>query len=136
VKNKNLPGYVLLHAGAVPPAAWRTSERFFCRDLPGTAMQAEGKPSSIYDPADKDPRIQPPNWTFCLQQDGNFCNPADPTMPSIAIRITKMAYKCSRWCQTFSTGKESEATKRLYGLDAGDKTNGCTVCNACRAPID
>ena len=28
--------------------------------------------------------------------------------------------------------KESEATKRLYGLDGRPtKTNACTVCNAC-----
>ena len=47
-ENKNLPGYVLLHAGAVPPGGLENfSNGFLPATYQATAMQAEAVPSSI-----------------------------------------------------------------------------------------
>ena len=72
-ENKNLPGYVLLHAGAVPPGGLENfSNGFLPATYQATAMQAEGKPVVNIDPADKDPRIQRAKLDVLLQEDRQF----------------------------------------------------------------
>src|SRR5437879_5779745 len=122
--NKNLPGYVLLHGGAVPPGGLENfSNGFLPATYQATAMQAEGKPVINIDPADKDPRIQRAKLDVVLQQDRQFLETvgADDAIDS-AIRNYDMAYQMQSLVpDVLNLEKESEATKRLYGLDAADK---------------
>jgi len=123
-ENKNLPGYVLLHAGAVPPGGLENfSNGFLPATYQATAMQAEGKPVVNIDPADKDPRIQRAKLDVVVQQDRQFLDTvgSDDAIDS-AIRNYELAYQMQSVVpDVLNLEKESEATKHLYGLDAGDK---------------
>jgi hypothetical protein len=123
-ENTNLPGYVLLHAGAVPPGGFENfSNGFLPATYQATAMQAEGKPVVNIDPADKDPKIQRAKLDALLQQDRQFLESTGPDdAVESAIRNYEMAYRMQSVVpDVLNLDKESEATKRLYGLDAADK---------------
>ena len=122
-ENKNLPGYVLLHAGAVPPGGLENFSNGF---LPGTfqatAMQAEGEPVVNIKPADKDPKIQRAKLDVLIQEDRQFLQSigTDDGVDS-AIQNYEMAYKMQSVVpDVLNLDKESEATKKLYGLDSAD----------------
>src|SRR3989454_189690 len=123
-ENKNLPGYVLLRAGAVPPGGLENfSNGFLPATYQATAMQAEGKPVVNIDPADKDPRIQRAKLDVLVQQDRQFLDTVgfDDAIDS-AIRNYELAYQMQSVVpDVLNLEKESEATKHLYGLDAADK---------------
>ena len=123
-ENKNLPGYVLLHAGAVPPGGLENfSNGFLPATYQATAMQAEGKPVLNIDPADKDPKIQRAKLDALLDQDRQFLSTTrnDDAIDS-AIRNYEMAYTMQSVVpDVLSLDKESAATKALYGLEVGDR---------------
>ena len=123
-ENKNLPGYVLLHAGAVPPGGLENfSNGFLPATYQATAMQAEGKPVLNIDPADKDPKIQRAKLDALLDQDRQFLSTTrnDDAIDS-AIRNYEMAYTMQSVVpDVLSLDKESPATKALYGLEVGDR---------------
>ena len=122
--NKNLPGYVLLHAGAVPPGGLENfSNGFLPATYQATAMQAEGKPVLNIDPSDKDPKIQRAKLDALLQQDRQFLSTTrnDDAIDS-AIRNYEMAYTMQSVVpDVLNLDKESPATKALYGLEVGDR---------------
>ncbi len=123
-ENKNLPGYVLLHAGAVPPGGLENfSNGFLPATYQATAMQAEGKPVVNIDPADKDPRIQRAKLDVLLQEDRQFlASTAEDDGVESAIRNYEMAYTMQSVVpDVLNLDKESEATKKLYGLDAAER---------------
>ncbi len=123
-ENRNLPGYVLLHAGAVPPGGLENfSNGFLPATYQATAMQAEGKPVLNIDPADKDPKIQRAKLDALLQQDRQFLSTTrnDDAIDS-AIRNYEMAYTMQSVVpDVLNLDKESPATKALYGLEVGDR---------------
>ena len=123
-ENKNLPGYVLLHAGAVPPGGLENfSNGFLPATYQATAMQAEGKPVLNIDPADKDPKIQRAKLDALLDQDRQFLSTTrnDDAIDS-AIRNYEMAYTMQSVVpDVLNLDKESPATKALYGLEVGDR---------------
>ena len=123
-ENKNLPGYVLLHAGAVPPGGLENfSNGFLPATYQATPMQADGKPVVNIEPADKDPLIQRAKLDVLLQEDRQFLQSIrnDDAVES-AIQNYEMAYKMQSVVpDVLNLDKESEATKNLYGLDAADK---------------
>ena len=123
-ENKNLPGYVLLHAGAVPPGGLENFSNGF---LPATyqamPIQAEGKAVANIEPADKDSAVQRAKLDVVAQEDRQFLSTigANDAIES-AIRNYELAYKMQSIVpDVLSLDKESEATKKLYGLDATDK---------------
>src|SRR5882672_6247409 len=123
-ENKNLPGYVLLHAGAVPPGGLENfSNGFLPATYQATAMQAEGNPVVNIEPADKDPKIQRAKLDVLLQQDRQFLQSIGPDdAVESAIRNYEMAYQMQAVVpDVLNLEKESEATRRLYGLDATDR---------------
>src|SRR5262249_28566007 len=123
-ENKNLPGYVLLHAGAVPPGGLENfSNGFLPATHQATPMQAEGKPVVNIDPAGKDPKVQRAKLDVLLQQDRQFLSSVGPDEAvEAAIKNYEMAYQMQSVVpDVLSLDKESEATKRLYGLDTTNK---------------
>jgi hypothetical protein len=123
-ENKNLPGYVLLHGGAVPPGGLENfSNGFLPATYQATPMQADGKPVVNIEPADGDPKIQRAKLDALLQEDRQFLQSIqnDDAVES-AIKNYEMAYKMQSVVpDVLNLDKESEVTKRLYGLDAADK---------------
>jgi hypothetical protein len=121
-ENKNLPGYVLLHGGAVPPGGLENFSNGF---LPATyqamPIQAEGKAVANIEPAGQ--TVQRAKLDVILQEDRQFLSGigANDAIDS-AIRNYEMAYKMQSIVpDVLNLDKETEATKKLYGLDAADK---------------
>ena len=123
-ENKNLPGYVLLHAGAVPPGGLENfSNGFLPATYQATAMHAEGKPVINIDAADKDPKIQRAKLDTLLQQDRQFLASIGPDDGiDAAIKNYEMAYTMQSVVpDVLNLDKESEATKKLYGVDEPER---------------
>jgi len=122
-ENKNLPGYVLLHAGAVPPGGLENFSNGF---LPATyqamGMQAEGQPVPDLKPVDEAP-VQRAKLDVALQQDREFLATTGPDDAiESAIKNYEMAYQMQSVVpDVLDLEKETEATRRLYGIDAADR---------------
>lgn len=123
-ENKNLPGYVLLHGGSVPPGGLENfSNGFLSASYQAMPIQAEGKPVANIERADKTNEIQRAKLDVVLSEDRQFLEGqgSNDAIDS-AIRNYEMAYKMqSTVPDVLNLDRESEATKKLYGLDAADK---------------
>jgi hypothetical protein len=123
-ENKNLPGYVLLHGGAVPPGGLENFSNGF---LPATyqamPMQAEGKPVVNIEPADADPGVQRLKLDVLLAEDRQFLESVQKNdAVESAIKNYELAYKMQSVVpDVLNLDKETDATKRLYGIDTPDK---------------
>ncbi len=123
-ENKNLPGYLLLHGGAVIPGGMENFSNGF---LPATnqamPVQPEGTPVENLEPGDKDPVIQRSKLDLAMLQDREYLASIghDDAIES-AIANAEMAYRMQSLVpDVLNLDKESEATKKLYGLDSTDK---------------
>ncbi len=122
-ENKNLPGYVLLHGGAVPPGGL---ENFSNGYLPAShqamPVQADGNPIDNIVPSDER-LVQRAKLDVLLQQDRRLLAAvgSDDAIDA-AIRNYEMAYQMQSLVpDVLNLDTESEATKRLYGLDTTEK---------------
>ncbi len=122
-ENRNLPGYVLLRDEYVPPGGLENfSNGFLPADHQATHLKADEPPVDNIVPADaamlqqaKLQTILAQDRAFAADQQGNDAVEA-------AIRNYEMAYQMQSLVpDVLDLSKESEATKRLYGLDAKDK---------------
>ena len=72
-ENRNLPGYVLLHGGTIPPGGLESYSNGY---LPAThqamPIRAEGAPIDNIVPADKNARVQRAKLDALLQQDRHY----------------------------------------------------------------
>jgi len=125
-ENKNLPGYVLLHTGDIPPGGLENFSNGF---LPAThqalPVRADGDPIDNLLPAD-DQILQQTKLKMLLAEDRKFSSMAgtDDAVES-AIANYEMAYRMQSLVpDVLDLDKESEATKRLYGLDTSNKEKG------------
>lgn len=124
-ENKNLPGYVLLHpeATSIPPGGLENFSNGF---LPAThqalPVKAEGTPIENLVPADEG-AIQNTKLSVLLDQDRDFLAEAGRNdAVESAIRNYEMAYRMQSLVpDVLDLSRETEATKRLYGLDTSNK---------------
>jgi Protein of unknown function (DUF1501) len=122
--NKNLPGYVLLHGNAVPPGGLENfSNGFLPATCQATGMQAEGNPVVNIAPSDKDPKIQRAKLDTIQLEDRQFLESIGPNdAVESAIQNYEMAYRMQSVVpDVLDLDKETEATKKLYGLDSAEK---------------
>ena len=123
-ENQNLPGYVLLRDASIPPGG---IENFSNGFLPGTYqathVRDQGPPVSNIAPADEDKRVQRAKLDALLQQDRDFLGrTGGDNMVESAISNYEMAYRMQSLVpDVLDLAKETEATKKLYGLDSDDK---------------
>ncbi len=122
--NKNLPGYVLLRDASIPPGGIENySNGFLPASHQATMIRDEGAPVQNISPADKDSRVQRAKLDALSQQDRAFLNQTggNDAIES-SISNYEMAYRMQSLVpDVLDLAKESEATKRLYGLDSEDK---------------
>ena len=123
-QNKNLPGYVLLRDASIPPGGIENySNGFLPASHQATMIRDEGVPVDNITPADKGAGVQRAKLDALLQQDRQFLQAnggADAIESSIANY--EMAYRMQSLVpDVLDLAKESESTKRLYGLDSEDK---------------
>ncbi|MDG1892941.1 MAG: DUF1501 domain-containing protein [Verrucomicrobiota bacterium] len=121
-ENQNLPGYVLLNSGAVPPGG---KENFSSGYLPAnyqaTSIQAEGVPVANIVAARSSKQGRKLEWL--RQQDGEFAQSLGGISEiESAIRNYEMAFRMQTTVpDTLDLSRESKETKALYGFDAEDK---------------
>ncbi len=124
-ENNNLPGYVLLHpeSTSIPPGGLENFSNGF---LPAThqalPVKAEGTPIENLVPADES-AIQNTKLSVLLDQDREFLAEAGRhDAIESAIRNYEMAYRMQSLVpDVLDLSLETEATKRLYGLDTSNK---------------
>lgn len=122
--NTNLPGYVLLRDAYVPPGGIENfSNGFLPASHQATHIRDEGAPVDNIKPADKDSRVQRAKLDALLQQDRELLKKTGGHEEiEAAITNYEMAYRMQSLVpDVLDLAKESEATKRMYGLDAEDK---------------
>jgi hypothetical protein len=123
-ENKNLPGYVLLRDPYVPPGGIENfSNGFLPAAHQATHIRDEGSPVENIVPADTDSRIQRAKLDALLQQDRQYlATTGGADAIESAISNYEMAYRMQSLVpDVLDLNKESEATKKLYGLDAESK---------------
>jgi hypothetical protein len=122
-ENKNLPGYVLLHGGSIPPGGLESfSNGYLPASHQAMPVQAEGTPIENIVPADQT-LIQRTKLNALYAQDRGFLGSIgnDDSVES-AIRNYELAYQMQSLVpDVLNLDRESEATKKLYGLDSTDK---------------
>jgi hypothetical protein len=120
-ENRNLPGFVVLSFGVVPCGGLENfSNGFLPASHQATLFHADGTPIDNLVPADKDRRVQRAKLDLLRRQDGAFARSlgGDDAVES-AIRNYEMAYRMQALVpDVLDLGKESAATKRLYGIDS------------------
>ncbi|MCC6539571.1 MAG: DUF1501 domain-containing protein [Bryobacterales bacterium] len=123
--NANLPGYVLLRDAYVPPGGIENfSNGFLPATHQATHIRDEGAPVDHIRPFDADARIQRAKLDALLQQDRQLLTASGGGNGAIesAIANYEMAYKMQSLVpDVLDLAKESESTRRMYGLDAADK---------------
>jgi hypothetical protein len=119
--NQNLPGYVLLRDASIPPGGIENfSSGFLPASHQATHIRDEGVAVDNVAPADKDDRIQRAKLDVIRQQDETFLQAAGGNdSVEAAIANYEMAYRMQSLVpDVLSLDKESESTRKLYGLDA------------------
>lgn len=122
-ENRDLPGYVLLDGGAVPPGGVENfSNGFLPASHQATSIAADGIPMHNLAPADSDP-IQRAKLEVVLAQDRALAEAqgGDDAIES-AIRNYELAYRMqSLLPDVLDLSRETAATKRDYGLEAEEE---------------
>ena len=122
-ENNNLPGYVLLDGGLIPPGGLDNFKNgFLPAAYQASILRAGATPLANINPVDSIPGIQDEKLAFMKKRDQNLLNklgPADEI--ESAISNYELAYKMqSSIPELTEFAAESEATKKLYGLDSQD----------------
>jgi hypothetical protein len=122
--NRNLPGFVVLNFGVVPMGGMENfSNGFLPASHQATLLKADGVPIDNIDPADKDADLQRAKLDLLRDQDKAFSK-AVGTNDAVesAIRNYETAYRMQvEVPDVLDLGQESEATRKLYGIDSPEK---------------
>jgi hypothetical protein len=119
--NRNLPGFVVLSFDVVPCGGL---ENFGAGFLPGshqaTLLRAAGTPIENIVPADRDARIQRAKLDLVAEQDRGFSRSLGTSDDvESAIRNHELAWRMQSLVpDVLDLGKETEATRKLYGIDS------------------
>ncbi len=120
-ESHNLPGFVVLSFGVVPCGGLETfSNGFLPASHQATLLQADGTPIDNIQPADKDSRIQQAKLALLRGQNEAFSRSlgGDDAVES-AIKNYEMAFRMQSLVpDVLDLSRETEATQKLYGLNA------------------
>jgi len=122
-ENSNLPGYVVLDGGLIPPGGLDNFKNgFLPASFQSSILRAGGEPIANIRPADSIVGIQDEKLAFLKKRDkGLLGSLGDADEIESAISNYELAYKMqSSIPELTDFAFESEATKKLYGLDAQD----------------
>ncbi len=122
-ENRNLPGFVVLNFNMVPAGGMENfSNGFLPASYQATMLKAQGTPIDNLVPADKTAQIQRAKLDLLGKQDKDFSASQGTLEPvESAIRNYELAYRMQSLVpDVLDVAKESEATKKMYGLDSPD----------------
>jgi hypothetical protein len=117
-ENENLPGYVLLSNGAVPNGGFQNfAAAFLPATCQATTVQAKGPPVDNIVAVDP-PAVQRAKLAFLREQALATASPADAAAIEAEIRTFETAARMQATIpDVCDVERETEATRRLYGLD-------------------
>lgn len=121
-ENRDLPGYVLLDGGAVPPGGVENfSSGFLPASHQATSVRADGVPVHNLAPADVD-TIQRAKLSAVIESDRTFAeSQGGSDAIESAIRNYELAYRMqSLLPDVLDLSRETAQTKRLYGLETAE----------------
>ncbi|MHC5025614.1 MAG: DUF1501 domain-containing protein [Planctomycetota bacterium] len=125
-ENENLPGFVVLQSGgAVPPhgGVGLFSNGFLPGQHQATVIQADARPAIRNIGPNLADADQVRHLQVIRELDGAFARTAGDAKVDAAIRNYEIAYRMQAEVpEVCSLDGESEATRRLYGLDAREPT--------------
>jgi hypothetical protein len=121
-ENSNLPGYVVLDGGLIPPGGLDNFKNGF---LPATfqasLLKAGVQPMANINPLDSIPGLQEEKLSFLKESDQWLMAGQDADDIEAAINNYELAYKMqSSVPELTEFTSESAATKELYGLNSPD----------------
>lgn len=118
--NENLPGYVLLNNDWVPNGGVQNfASGFLPATCQATTVRARGTPVDNIVAADP-PAVQRAKLAYLREQSLAKANPAEAAAIEAAIRTFETAARMQVSIpDVCDVSRESEATRRLYGLDRG-----------------
>ncbi len=123
--NRNLPGFVVLnHNNFVPAGGMECfSSGFLPAAYQASLLEAKGIPIANLDPADKKPEIQRAKLDLLRERDESFsATLGSNDAVESAIQNYELAYRMQSLVpDVLNLDRESEATKRLYGIDSADE---------------
>jgi hypothetical protein len=123
-ENANLPGYVLLESGTVPPGGKENfSNGYLPANYQATSIQAEGVPVANINPADTNADVQRSKLRWLAEQDGQFTTLLGGNdLIESATRNYELAYRMqSTIPDVLDLNEETAATLHLYGVDSADE---------------
>lgn len=122
-ENSNLPGYVVLDGGLIPPGGLDNFKNgFLPAAYQASLLRAGAEPLANIRPADSLAGLQEEKLAFLKQRDNHLLNSLEGADAiEAAISNYELAYKMqSSVPELTAFSGESEATKKLYGFDSPD----------------
>lgn len=122
-ENSNLPGYVVLDGGLIPPGGLDNFKNgFLPAAYQASLLRAGAEPLANIKPLDSIAGIQEEKLAFLKKRDQHLLQSLDGNDAiEAAISNYELAYKMQSSIPELTEFKEeSEATKKLYGLDSPD----------------
>jgi hypothetical protein len=122
-ENSNLPGYVVLDGGLIPPGGLDNFKNgFLPAAYQASLLRAGAEPLANIKPLDSIAGIQEEKLAFLNKRDAHLLQSLEGNDAiEAAISNYELAYKMQSSIPELTEFKEeSEATKKLYGLDSPD----------------
>ncbi len=122
-ENSNLPGYVVLDGGMIPPGGLDNFKNgFLPASYQASILRAGAEPIANILPADTISGLQQDKLAFARRMDGTLLGKlGDGDAIESAIANNEMAFRMQSSVPELTEFKsESEATKKLYGLYSDD----------------
>lgn len=122
-ENSNLPGYVVLDGGLIPPGGLDNFKNgFLPASYQASILTAGAEPIANIKPADTIPGLQRDKLAFARRMDSSLLGKlGDGDAIESAIANNELAFNMQSSVPELTDFKaESEATKKLYGLHSDD----------------
>ena len=122
-ENKNIPGYVVLDGGLIPPGGLDNFKNgFLPASYQASILKAGAEPIANINPKEEIPNLQEEKLRFIKQMDNSLIGKmGEVDAMESAISNYELAYKMqSSIPELTEFSDESKATKKLYGMDSDD----------------
>jgi hypothetical protein len=119
-ENQNLPGFVVLNGGLIPPGGQENfGNGFLPATYQGSIFRAADKPVANIEPTEASPRLQQNKLALLKQLDGGVVERMGKLDPiESAIANYELAFRMqSAVPELMELNRESETLKKLYGFD-------------------
>ena len=122
-ENKNIPGYVVLDGGLIPPGGLDNFKNgFLPASYQASILKSGSQPIANIKPKESIPNLQEQKLNFIKQSDKNrLADMGEIDAVESAISNYELAYKMQSSIPELTEFKEeTKATKKLYGMESDD----------------